>query len=64
MGGLSSASSADVVKEWLWGKMREAKIDGAVDTYHKGLDSNFNGMLFVKFTSSENCEKAMQAFSC
>ena len=53
VGGLSDASSADSAKVWLKEALRKADIDGVTEIYDKCQDRAFNGMLFVKFSSSE-----------
>lgn len=62
VGGLQGAASVDTAKSWLNDILQRASIDGILDVYHKGND-NFNGMLFVKFASSQKRDVAIRTFN-
>ena len=63
VGGLQSASSAEVAKQWLRGEMAKVSIDGVVDVYDKCKGQDFNGMLFVKSGSNGKRETAISLFN-
>lgn len=63
VGGLEGASSADAAMSWLKEAMSKTRIDGVVDVYHKCKDGDFNGMIFVKFSSAEQRKAAMIIFN-
>ena len=63
VGGLQSASSVSVAKGWMEASLKKAGVDGYGDIYHKGDDTNFNGMLFIKFESETLREDGMRKFN-
>ena len=62
VGGLQDASSPEAAKAWLNQVLQQARIDGVQEIFHKG-SNKFNGMLFVKFTSSGKRDAAIGAFN-
>ena len=43
--------------------MTKTNIEGVIDVYDKCKSGNFNGMVFIKFASTEKREVAMQQFN-
>lgn len=63
VGGMEGASSAEAAKTWLKDTMNKANIEGVLDVYDKCKGGDFNGMIFVKFSSSEKREAATKQFN-
>ena len=63
VGGLSSASSPAVAIEWVWEQTKKADIKGVTEVFHKGSNVEFNGMVFLKFDSTEARDRAIVAFN-
>ena len=64
VGGMGTASSAEVAKDWLANTLRKASITNFSDIYHKGgVDSKFNGMVFVKFPTKYALDQATVVFN-
>ena len=63
VGGLQDASSADAAKSWLKDAMDKVRIDGVLDVYDKCQGREFNGVVFVKFSSVEKRDLAIRTFN-
>ena len=63
VGGLRGATSSDTAKSWLPESMTKSNIEGILDVYDKCKDEEFNGMLFVKFSTSEKRDNAINSFN-
>ena len=61
--GFQGAPSADAAKGWLKGIMAKTNIEGVVDIYDKCKGKDFNGMVFVRFSSVEKCDVAIKTFN-
>jgi hypothetical protein len=63
VGGMSDAPSADAAKTWLREALQKADIDGVTEVYDKCQKRAFNGMLFVKFSSPEKRDGAIEKYN-
>jgi hypothetical protein len=61
--GVHGASSAEAAKAWVSDTMGKAGIDGIADVYDKCKGDPFNGMVFVKFSSTEKRNAAIKTFN-
>ena len=64
VGGLQDAASEETAKDWLNEVLQKASIDGILDVYSKSKATDkFNGMLFIKFASSQKRDVAIRTFN-
>ena len=61
--GVHGASSAEAAKALVSDTMGKAGIDGIADVYDKCKGDPFNGMVFVKFSSTEKRDAAIKTFN-
>ena len=59
VGGLHTASSADVAMQWVRDQMTKVSAEGVVNAYHVG-GSGVNGIVNLRFTSLEKRYTAIQ----
>ena len=59
-----SASSFPTAKKWLLEELTKHSIDGVLDIYHKASsDDQWNGMVFLKFSTAEKRDAGICAFN-
>jgi hypothetical protein len=63
VGGLQDASSAEAAKAWVMEIMNKTGIDGFSDVFDKCKGRDFNGMIFIKFSSAAKRDAAIKTFN-